>query len=146
MESKKLLEFLNKGIASELNLSIKYMWQRVLVQGIDGAVVENLLRDASITKMKHAEKLAERVVFLNGVPPNNIEPVHVGVTLVEMLKEDVEAQEEAVSLYRQAIQVASKEGDFATRRLLEDILIEEEKNLDKFSRLLVGMTSPFTQP
>ena len=146
MESKKLLEFLNKGIASELNLSIKYMWQRVLVQGIEGAAVENLLRDAATTKMKHAENLVERLVFLNGVPPNNIEPVHVGVTLVEMLKEDVQAQEETVSLYRQAIQVASKEGDFATRRLLEDILIEEEKNLDKFSKLLVGMTSPFTQP
>jgi bacterioferritin len=49
-------------------------------------------------------------------------------------------------LYKQAIQVASKEGDFTTRRLLEDILNDEEKHLDTFSKLLVGMTSPFTQP
>jgi bacterioferritin len=63
-----------------------------------------------------------------------------------MLKEDVQAEEEAISLYKQAIQVASKEGDFATKRLLEDILSNEEKHLDKFSKLLVGMTSPFTQP
>jgi len=96
--------------------------------------------------MKHAEELAERLAFLNAVPPNKFEPVHAGITLEEMLKEDEEAEEELVSLYKQAIQLARKEGDFATARLLEDILSSEEKHLDKFSKLLVGMTSPFTQP
>ena len=137
---------LTKIIALELNLSIKYMWQRILAKGVEGAVVENLFRDIASTKMKHAEALAERLAFLDGVPPSNIEPVHVGVTFVEMLKVDEQAEEEAISLYKQAIQVAAKEGDFGTKRLLEDILITEEKNLDKFSKLLVGMTSPFTQP
>ena len=146
MESKQLLEMLTKIIALELNLSIKYMWQRILAKGVEGAVVENLFRDIASTKMKHAEALAERLAFLDGVPPSNIEPVHVGVTFVEMLKVDEQAEEEAISLYKQAIQVAAKEGDFGTKRLLEDILITEEKNLDKFSKLLVGMTSPFTQP
>jgi bacterioferritin len=146
MESKQLREMLTKAIALELNLSIKYMWQRIQVKGVEGAVVENLFKNISATKMKHAEALAERLAFLDGVPPNNIEPVHVGVTLVEMLKEDEQAEEEAVNLYKQAIQVAGKEGDFGTKRLLEDILITEEKNLDKFAKLLVGMTSPFTQP
>jgi bacterioferritin len=144
--SKKLLELLNKGIALELNVSIKYMWQHLLVKGIEGAVIQNLLRDISITEMKHAEDLAERIVFLNGVPPNKVDEVHVGISLEEMLKEDVQAEEEAINLYKQAIQVASKEGDFGTKRLLEDILSSEEKHLDKFSKLLVGMTSPFTQP
>ena len=146
MESKQLLEMLTKTIALELNLSIKYMWQRILAKGVEGAVVENLFRDIASTKMKHAEALAERLAFLDGVPPSNIEPVHVGLTFVEMLKEDEQAEEEVISLYKQAIQVAAKEGDFGTKRLLEDILITEEKNLDKFSKLLVGMTSPFTQP
>jgi len=144
--SKKLLELLNKGIALELNVSIKYLWQHILVKGIEGAVVENLFRDIAITEMKHAEALAERLAFLNGVPPNKFEPVHVGISLEEMLKEDVQAEEEAISLYKQAIQVASKEGDFGTVKLLEDVLSSEEKHLDKFSKLLVGMTSPFTQP
>jgi bacterioferritin len=146
VESKQLREMLTKAISLELNLSIKYMWQRIQVKGIEGAVAENLFRDISTMKRKHAEALAERLAFLNGVPPNTIEPVHVGATLVEMLKEDEQAEEEATRLYRQAIQVAGKEGDFGTKRLLEDILITEEKNLDKFAKLLVGMTSPFTQP
>jgi bacterioferritin len=146
LESKQLLRMLRKGVAMELNLSIKYMWQRILVKVVEGAVLKNLFGDITSTKLKNAEALAERLAYLNGVPPNNIEPVHVGATLVEMVKEDVQAQEEAVSLYRQAIQVAGKEGDFGTKRLLEDILINEEKTLERFSKLLVGMTSPFTQP
>jgi bacterioferritin len=146
MESKQLRDMLSKGVTLELNLSIKYMWQRILVKGVEGAVAETLFGDIANMKRKHAEALAERLAFLNGVPPNNIEPVHVGATFVEMLREDIEAEEEAVNLYRQAIQVAGKEGDFGTKRLLEDVLITEEKNLDKFSKLLVGLTSPFTQP
>ena len=51
-----------------------------------------------------------------------------------------------VTLYNQAIQLARKEGDFATARLLEELLTEEEKHLDKIAKLLVGMSSPFTQP
>lgn len=146
MASKQLLDMLTKGIALELHVSMKYMWQHILVKGLEGAVVEKLFRDIAITEMQHAEDLAERLAFLNGLPPNKFDPVHPGVTLEEMLKEDEQAEEELVSLYKQAIQIASKEGDFATRRLLEAILADEENHLDKFSKLLVGMTSPFTQP
>jgi bacterioferritin len=145
MASKELLEMLNKGIARELQVSIQYMWQHVMAKGIEGAVVEDTFRQISITEMKHAEKLAERLVFLNGVPTFTPDPVHIGHSLEEMLKENVQAEEEAISLYKQTIQVASKEGDFTTRRMLEDILSNEEEHLDKFSKLLVGMTSPFTQ-
>ena len=145
MASKELLEMLNKGIARELQVSIQYMWQHIMAKGIEGAVVEKTFRQISITEMKHAEKLAERLVFLNGVPTLTPDPVHIGHSLEEMLKENVQAEEEAISLYKQTIQVASKEGDFTTRRMLEDILSNEEEHLDKFSKLLVGMTSPFTQ-
>jgi bacterioferritin len=144
--SKKLLELLNKGIARELRVSIQYMWQHVLAKGIEGAVVENLFREIAITEMKHAEALAERLAFLDGVPTTTHEPVHIGHSLDDMLKENVQAEEEAIRLYKEAIQVASKEGDFTTRRLLEEILSQEEEHLGTFSKLLVGMTSPFTQP
>jgi bacterioferritin len=145
MVSQELLEMLNKGIARELQVSIQYMWQHVMAKGIEGAVVEDTFRQISITEMKHAEKLVERLVFLNGVPTFTPDSVHIGHSLEEMLKENVQAEEEAISLYKQTIQVASKEGDFTTRRMLEDILSNEEEHLDKFSKLLVGMTSPFTQ-
>lgn len=146
MVSKELLEMLNKGIARELQVSIQYMWQHVMVVGIEGAVAENTFRQIAIAEMKHAEVLAERLVFLDGVPTLNPNPVHVGHTLDAMLKENVQAEEEAIDLYKQAIQLANKEGDYTTRRMLEEILSNEEEHLDKFSKLLVGMTRPYTQP
>jgi bacterioferritin len=146
MVSKELLEMLNKGIARELQVSIQYMWQHVMAKGIEGAVVENTFRQIAIAEMKHAEILAERLVFLDGVPTLNPDTVHIGHTLDAMLKENVQAEEEAIDLYKQAIQMANKEGDYTTRRMLEEILSNEEEHLDKFSTLLVGMTRPYTQP
>ena len=146
MVSEKLLDLLNKGIAAELQVSIQYMWQHVQVTGIDGAVVNGIFRQIAIAEMKHAEKLAERLNYLNSVPTTKPDPVFVGGSLIEMLKQDEQNEEEAIQLYKHAIQVASEEGDYTTRRLLEEILSEEENHIDIFGKLLVGMTSPFTQP
>jgi bacterioferritin len=146
MASQKLLELLNKGIARELQVSIQYMWQHVQVTGIEGAFVKDTFKEIAIAEMKHAEALAERLDYLDGVPTTKPDPVFVGGSLIEMLTQDERNEEEAITLYKQAIQVASKEGDFTTRRLLEEILSEEEKHIDTFGKLLVGMTSPFTQP
>jgi bacterioferritin len=146
MASQKLLELLNKGIARELQVSIQYMWQHVQVTGIEGALVKDTFKEIAIAEMKHAEALAERLDYLDGVPTTKPDPVFVGGSLMEMLTQDERNEEEAITLYKQAIQVASKEGDFTTRRLIEGILSEEEKHIDTFGKLLVGMTSPFTQP
>ena len=144
--SKQLLDFLSKGIEFELQVSMRYMWQQIFVKGLDGAIVEQLFRDLAIVEMKHAEALADRLALLNGVPPNTFTPINIGATLAEMLREDERTEEAMVNLYNQAIQLARKEGDFATARLLEELLTEEEKHLDKIGKLLVGMSSPFTQP
>jgi bacterioferritin len=144
--SEKLLEFLNKGIARELQVSIQYMWQHVQVTGMDGAVVEDVFRKTAIAEMKHAERLAERLDYLNGVPTTKPDPIFVGGSLIEMLTQDERNEEEAINLYKQAIQVAAEEGDYTTRRILEEILAEEENHINTFGKLLVGMTEPFTQP
>jgi len=146
LASKKLLNILNKGIARELQVSIQYMWQHVQVTGINGAIIEDTFRDIAITEMKHAEALAERLSFLNGIPTTEPDPIFVGNSLKEMLIQDQKNEEEAIQLYRQGVILAQKEGDFVTKRLLVNILSEEEKHIGTFGKLLVGMTSPFTQP
>ena len=146
MATEKLLKLLNKGIARELQVSIQYMWQHILSKGIHGAVVGNMFREIAIEEMKHAELLAERIAFLNGIPSVESDAIHIGTDVLEMLKDGVQYEEEAVSLYKQTIQVAEKEGDYGTKRMLEEILMNEEKHLDTFGKLLVGMMSPFTQP
>ena len=146
MASQKLLDYLNKGIARELQVSIQYMWQSIQATGINGLVAKKVFREISIVEMKHAEALAERLDQLNGIPTIEPDPISVGANVLEMLKHDEQNEEEAIVLYKKAIQVASQEGDFTTRRLLEEILAEEESHIDQFGKLIVGMTDPFTQP
>jgi bacterioferritin len=143
--SKKLLELMNKGIARELQVAIQYMWQHVTVTGIKGVMVEDVFKEIAITEMKHAEDIAERLAYLNGVPTVKPDPIFVGSDLTEMLKLDEKAEEEAIRLYKTTIKVANDEGDSTTRRLFEQILAEEEEHLDTFSKLLVGMV-PLSDP
>lgn len=146
LASQKLLEFLDKGIARELQVSIQYMWQHVQVTGMDGVTVEDIFRKIAIAEMKHAERLAERLDYLDGVPTTKPDPIFVRGSLIEMLKQNEQDEEKAINLYKQAIQVAAQEGDYTTRRLLEEILAEEETHINTFGKLLVGFTEPFTQP
>jgi len=146
MASKQLMDVLNKGIARELQVSIQYMWQHVQVTGVESIVVGDIFRKIAIIEMKHAEALAKRLSFLNGVPTTEPDPIFVAGSLTEMLKQDQKNEEEAVRLYKRGIQLASKEGDSTTRLLFENILGEEENHLEIFGKLLVGKTLPFTQP
>lgn len=146
LASKNLLDILNKGIGRELQVSIQYMWQHVQVTGLMGAVVEDTFREIAIAEMKHAEALAERLTYLNGVPTTQPDPIFVGSSLREMLIQDQKNEEEAIQLYRKGIKLAKDEFDFVTQHLLVKILSEEEEHVDTFGKLLVGMTDPFTQP
>ena len=140
-----MVELLNRGIARELQVSIQYMWQHVLVTGINSVAVEEIFRKTAITEMKHAEAIAERLAYLGGSPTIKPDPIFVGADLEEMLRMDVKAEEEAILLYKQTIKVADEEGDITTGRLFEEILGQEEEHDDTFSRLLVGMVG-LSQP
>jgi len=136
MAGERLKELLNKAIARELQVSIQYMWQNVEAKGIKGAMVRDIFRKTAITEMQHAEAIADRLVFLGGKPTTEPSTIRVGDSLEEMLREDVKAEEEAVEMYKEIIALADEEGDIVTRRLFENILIDEEKHLDEFRTLL----------
>jgi bacterioferritin len=136
MASKKLMNLLNRGIAREIQVSIQYMWQHVLVTGVESAAVEDIFKEIAITEMNHAEEIAERLSYLGGTPTTKPDPIFVGGSLEEMLQTDVKAEEEAIALYKQTIKVADEEGDITTRRLFEEILGEEEEHHDTFTTLL----------
>jgi bacterioferritin len=136
MASKKLLEMLNKAIAMELQVAIQYMWQHVLATGVDSVAVADIFKDFAITEMKHAESIAERLAYIEGIPTTKPAPIFVGGSLKEMLQTDVKAEEAAIALYRQIIKVADDEGDVTTRRLIEDILGDEEGHHDTFTNIL----------
>ncbi len=136
MASRELLDKLNDAIARELQVSIQYIWQHVMVRGINAEAVGGVFKKIAITEMKHAEEIAERLDYLGGVPTTKPTPITVGKNLNEMLEIDKKAEEEAISLYKEIIKLADKEGDFVTKRLFESILADEEEHHNQFSTLL----------
>ncbi len=136
MTSEKLKELLNRAIAREIQVSIQYMWQHVQVVGLKSVAVEGIFKSIAVTEMKHAEKIAERLAYLGGVPTTKPDPIFVGTSLEEMIKNNVKAEEDAIALYKQTIKVAAEENDTTTRRLFEEILEDEEEHHDTFTKLL----------
>jgi len=136
MASKQLLDFLNEAIARELQVSIQYMWQHVMVRGINAESVGNVFKVIAITEMKHAEEIAERLDYLGGVPTTKPTHIDVGKSLKEMLQIDRKAEEDAIKLYKEIIALAEKEADVVTKRTFEKILEDEEGHHNTFNTLL----------
>ncbi len=138
MASDRLKNLLNQAVAREIQVSIQYMWQHILAKGVKGYAVKDLFKKIAITEMKHAEEIAERLVYLGGVPTTKPTPIFIGDKLEEMIKLDIRAEEEAIELYKEIIKVAKEEGDETTHSLFRKILAEEEEHHDEFTSLLEG--------
>lgn len=136
MASKELLDRLNDAIAREIQVSIQYMWQHVMIKGINAESVGGIFKKIAIVEMKHAEEIAERLDYLGGVPTTKPTPIEIGKTAKEMLEINKKAEEEAIALYKGIIALAEKEGDYTTAKIFKDILTEEEEHHNQFSTLL----------
>jgi len=134
--SAKLKEMLNNAIAREIQVSIQYMWQHVQVVGVKGIAVQDQFQKTAIAEMKHAEKIAERLWYLEGTPTTKPAPIKVGESLKEFLELDVKAEEEAITMYKEIIETAQKEGDVTTAFIFKEILEDEEEHHDLFTTML----------
>ncbi len=133
--SKALLDMLNKAIARELQVSIQYMWQHVEWIGVRGFAVRDEFQSIAVQEMKHAEKIAERLFYLGGEPTTKPEPINVGKNLREMIKQDIKDEENAIHMYKDIIETASKEKDVTTAFIFKEILEQEEDHHDTFTTL-----------
>jgi bacterioferritin len=134
--SDGLKNMLNDAIAREIQVSIQYMWQHVQVVGVKGVAVQDQFKETAITEMKHAEKIAERLWYLEGTPTTKPAPIKVGESMKEFLEFDVKAEEEAITMYKGIIEQAQKEGDVTTAFMFKEILEEEEEHHDLFTTML----------
>jgi len=134
--SDKLKEMLNNAIAREIQVSIQYMWQHVQVVGVKGVAVQDKFQQVAVVEMKHAEKIAERLWYLEGTPTTKPAPIKVGENLKEFLELDVKAEVEAIEMYKGIIELAKKEGDVTTAFMFKEILEDEEEHHDLFTTML----------
>ena len=127
----KVIEFLNKALTNELTAINQYwLHYRTLKHwGIDK--LAEYERHESIDEMKHADALAERILFLDGLP--NFQALHrlkVGETVEEILKADLALEQEALPLLQDAIEHCEKVRDYISREIFEKILESEEEHVD----------------
>ena len=131
----RVIEFLNKALTNELT-AINQYWLHYRV--LDNWGVTRLAeyeRHESIDEMKHADALADRILFLDGLP--NFQALHklkVGETVEEILRADLALEMEAIPLLREGIAHCESVRDYVSRELLEEILANEEEHVDTLEK------------
>ncbi|HLE08690.1 MAG TPA: ferritin-like domain-containing protein [Thermodesulfobacteriota bacterium] len=132
---KELLDALNLDRAYELGAILQYMGHHYEAAGKESPAIIEQFKKSAVDEMKHAESLAERIVYLGGVPVQKAVPVKRGGSLLDMVKDDLKAENDAIARYRKHIKLCEKD-DTTTRRLLEKILAVEEDHADNWETVL----------
>jgi len=128
---KKVLGFLNQALTNELTAINQYWLHYRVLKNWGIEKLAEYERHESIDEMKHADRLADRVLFLEGLP--NFQAIHklkVGETVEEILKADLALELEALPLLKDAIAHCESVRDYTSRELFEDILESEEGHVD----------------
>ena len=127
----EIIEFLNEVLTAELTAINQYFIHAKMNENWGYKRLAKKLYDESIDEMKDAEKVIERILYLEGVP--NLQrygSVAVGETVPEQFELDLQTEVAAVERYNRGIALAVAKGDNGTRELLESRLTDEEEHLD----------------
>jgi bacterioferritin len=127
----KVIEFLNKALQNELTAVNQYWLHFRMLDNWGVAKLAAYERHESIDEMQHADKLAERILFLEGLPNfQSIGRLRIGENVEEILKADLALEEEAIPLLKEGIAHCESVRDFVTRDLFFEILDAEEEHVD----------------
>jgi|SRR5688572_25857469 bacterioferritin len=127
----KVIEFLNKALTNELTAINQYWLHYRVLHNWGVTRLAEYERQESIDEMKHADTLADRILFLDGLP--NFQAIHklkVGETVEEILRADLALEQEAIPLLKDAIAHAESVRDYVSREVFERILESEEGHVD----------------
>ena len=131
----KVIDYLNEALKNELT-AINQYWLHYRM--LDNWGVKRLAafeREESIDEMKHADQLADRILFLEGLPNFQLlGRLRVGETVEEILKADLAVEEEAIPLLKDAIAHCESVRDFVSRDLFSSILESEEHHVDELEK------------
>jgi bacterioferritin len=133
----RLIKVLNGLLAEELTAINQYIVHAEMAENWGYGKLKKLMRSHAIDEMKHAEKLIERILFLEGKPVvSKLNTINIGSDVPQQLANDLSAEMTAVKHYNSAITVAVDVGDNATKEILDGILKDEDGHVNEIEEKL----------
>jgi len=127
----KVIEYLNKSLRHELTAVSQYWLHYRLQEDWGLAHMAKKSREESIEEMGHADKLIERIIFLEGHPNlQKLDPLRIGQNPKETLECDLAAENDARALYIEAREFCREAGDYVSMSLFEELISDEEGHID----------------
>ncbi len=127
----KVIEYLNKGLRSELTAINQYWIHYRLLDDWGYLDLAKKWRAESIEEMQHADKFTQRIIFLDGLPNmQTLDPIRIGQNVKEILEADLKAEHEARALYQEAATYCHSVKDYPSKDLFEELMADEEGHID----------------
>jgi bacterioferritin len=128
---KQVIAFLNQALRNELTAINQYFLHARMLRNWGYPKLADYEHKESIDEMKHADRLIERVLFLDGLPNlQDIGKLMIGEDVPELLRCDLRLEQEALPVLKAGIAHCEQVGDYVSRELLEAILASEEEHVD----------------
>ncbi len=148
-DRETVVQLLNEALATELVCVLRYRHDYFMARGVDSKAAADEFLEHATEELAHADRIAERIVQLGGEPkfdPSGLtdrshSEYRIGKTLQEAVRENLVAERIAIDSYREMIQFIG-DNDPTTRRMLEEILANEEEHADDLADLLGGSAGP----
>ena len=129
--SPEIIDFLNEALAAEVTAINQYFVNSKVCEDWGWTRLAAKMREESIEEMHDAEKLMDRILYLDGMPRlESLASVRAGKTVEEQLENDRLLEVAAIDRYRRGVALSEEQGDVGTRELLEHLLVGEEEHLD----------------
>ena len=131
----RIIDLLNVALKNELTAINQYFLHYRMLDHWGVAVLAKFEYGESIDEMKHADRLAERILFLDGLPNfQMLGRLKIGETVEEVLRADLALENEAIPVLRDGIAASEEVRDYVSRDLFADILRNEEEHVDMLER------------
>ncbi len=121
---------LNLALREELTAINQYFLHAEMLHSWGYHRLGDFLKKQSIDEMRHAEKLIERILFLEATPKMEYLELNVGANVRAQLEADQKLEEKAVVMYNKAIQISREQGDDTSRAIFSVLLADEERHVD----------------
>ncbi|SFI85890.1 bacterioferritin [Aerobium aerolatum] len=128
---ERIIERLNEALFLELGAVNQYWLHYRLLDDWGYKKLANKERAESIEEMQHADKIIERIIFLEGHPNlQKVGPLRIGQNVREVLEADLAGEYDARASYKKSREICNELGDYVTQKLFEELLADEEGHID----------------